>query len=77
MGACGDTEANKAIEKTLTQSESQDKMFIPKNTLTITDNSTGKLLLMPHSFYLLGKQYELEIKDGAIIATDLAKIKDP
>ena len=50
MGVCGDTEANKAIEKTLVQSESQDKILIPKNTLTITDNRTGKLLTYASHF---------------------------
>jgi citrate synthase len=36
----------------------------PKDSLSVVDNRTGK-------------SYELAIKDGAINATDLAKIKSP
>jgi citrate synthase len=47
-----------------------------KDSLSVTDNRTGKYTnyrLMKKS---IGKTYELPIKDGAINATDLAKIKD-
>jgi hypothetical protein len=44
-----------------------------KNSLSVLDNRTGKKTLRLIS---TGKSYELPIKDGAINATDLGKIKD-
>lgn len=46
-----------------------------KDSLSVVDNRTGNL----HSLgfiLIIGKTYELPIKDGAINATDLGKIKD-
>jgi hypothetical protein len=50
-----------------------------KESLTVVDNRTGTLITthhIPNLFIIIGKTYELPIKDGAINATDLSKIKD-
>lgn len=62
-----------------------------KDSLSVVDNRTGKFFieienlmwldnlyrqLECNCYSFIGKTYELPIKDGAINATDLAKIKD-
>jgi len=44
--------------------------------LSVVDNRTGNKSQLISYHVLLGKTYELPIKDGAINATDLGKIKD-
>lgn len=46
-----------------------------KDSLSVVDNRTG-MFLLPNLINFTGKTYELPIKDGAINATDLGKIKD-
>ncbi len=49
-----------------------------KDSLSVVDNRTGTFFFLLESVFkrILGKKYELAIKDGAINATDLGKIKD-
>jgi hypothetical protein len=47
-----------------------------RDSLSVTDNRTGKITNYRIIGNSIGKTYELPIKDGAINATDLTKIKD-
>ncbi len=54
---------------------SQNKTNAPKQTLEVKDNRTGFIISFIYS-HVLGKTYELAVKNGSLPGSELAKITD-